>query len=409
MTSSGKVRIYELSKDLGLENKDVLDAAEKLSIAARSHSSSISDTEAGKIRNLLKQGGSAVASAPTKPAPGKAILSVKKASSPAAPSMPSKPVAPAAAKPSPKPSAPSRPGAPLPQIVQQPVSRQAAPQKPVSRPSAPAVAAPAPSAAAPSAPTPRPKPAAAPSAPKPSAPAPTASAPSAPARPTSAKPAPVPSRPTGTSPVKRPGSEASSPRPTAPPARQQPKAPVNRGAPQRPAPKPELVGRPQPKRAAPGAPVRQIGQRPGVSPRPSGPPGQRSNMPQRPAGAQRPGAPTRPGDASAKPGQPPQPRVRLNWSANPSAEMATTTAPVAAAMDKDVHLVQDDLEPPVLVACQGCVSRWLLVSSCSSKSRITDRQRHRRDVLMARLLPHVAVRLPLGEPKIGRASCRERV
>ena len=87
MTSSGKVRIYELSKDLGLENKDVLDAAEKLSIAARSHSSSISDTEAGKIRNLLKQGGSAVASAPTKPAPGKAILSVQKASSPAAPSM----------------------------------------------------------------------------------------------------------------------------------------------------------------------------------------------------------------------------------------------------------------------------------------------------------------------------------
>ena len=35
MTSSGKVRIYELSKDLGLENKDVLDAAEKLSIAAK--------------------------------------------------------------------------------------------------------------------------------------------------------------------------------------------------------------------------------------------------------------------------------------------------------------------------------------------------------------------------------------
>ena len=47
MTSSGKVRIYELSKDLGLENKDVLDAAEKLSIAAKSHSSSISDAEAG--------------------------------------------------------------------------------------------------------------------------------------------------------------------------------------------------------------------------------------------------------------------------------------------------------------------------------------------------------------------------
>ena len=57
MTSSGKVRIYELSKDLGLDNKDVLDAAEKLSIAAKSHSSSISETEAGKIRSLLKADG----------------------------------------------------------------------------------------------------------------------------------------------------------------------------------------------------------------------------------------------------------------------------------------------------------------------------------------------------------------
>ena len=57
MTSSGKVRIYELSKDLGLDNKDVLDAAEKLSIAAKSHSSSISEAEAGKIRTMLRNGG----------------------------------------------------------------------------------------------------------------------------------------------------------------------------------------------------------------------------------------------------------------------------------------------------------------------------------------------------------------
>jgi len=98
MTSSGKVRIYELSKDLGLENKDVLDAADKLSIAAKSHSSSISDDEAGRIRSLLKNGSSGAgkaagtadrSAAPSKPAPGKAILSVKKAA----------PAAPAAAKP----------------------------------------------------------------------------------------------------------------------------------------------------------------------------------------------------------------------------------------------------------------------------------------------------------------------
>ena len=32
-------------------------------------------------------------------------------------------------------------------------------------------------------------------------------------------------------------------------------------------------------------------------------------------------------------------------------------APAAVAMDKDVPLVQQDLEPHVLVACQECVSR----------------------------------------------------
>lgn len=66
MTSSGKVRIYELSKDLGLDNKDVLDAAEKLSIAARSHSSSISDDEAARIRKLIRPNGSGI-SRPTPP------------------------------------------------------------------------------------------------------------------------------------------------------------------------------------------------------------------------------------------------------------------------------------------------------------------------------------------------------
>lgn len=98
-------------------------------------------------------------------------------------------------------------------------------------------------------------------------------------------------------------------------------------------------------------------------------------------------------------GNPAQPQVLWNWSANPSAEMAVMTAPVSVAMDKDVPLVLQDLELPVLVACQGCVSRWPPVSSCSSKSRITDRQRHRRDVLMALLSQRAAVRLPLEEPR----------
>jgi hypothetical protein len=69
--------------------------------------------------------------------------------------------------------------------------------------------------------------------------------------------------------------------------------------------------------------------------------------------------------------------------------------PVAGAMAKDVLLVRPDLEPPVLVACQGCASPWPPVSSCSSKSRTTGRQHHHLDALMALLLPHVAVRLLL--------------
>ena len=80
MTSSGKVRIYELSRDLGLENKDVLDAAEQLSIAVKSHSSSISDAEARRIREVLNSSGKPASSAPSKAIPSKAILSVKKAS-----------------------------------------------------------------------------------------------------------------------------------------------------------------------------------------------------------------------------------------------------------------------------------------------------------------------------------------
>ncbi len=53
MTISDKIRIYELSRDLNLENKDILDAAEKLSISVKSHSSSISAEDAKKIKNLI--------------------------------------------------------------------------------------------------------------------------------------------------------------------------------------------------------------------------------------------------------------------------------------------------------------------------------------------------------------------
>ena len=69
MTISDKIRIYELSRDLNLDNKDILDAAQKLSISVKSHSSSISAEEAKKIKNLINNTNS-----------DKKILSIKKPS-----------------------------------------------------------------------------------------------------------------------------------------------------------------------------------------------------------------------------------------------------------------------------------------------------------------------------------------
>ncbi len=70
MTLSDKIRIYELSRDLNLENKDILDAAQKLSISVKSHSSSISFDDAQKIKNHIKNNVNK----------GKNILSVNKSS-----------------------------------------------------------------------------------------------------------------------------------------------------------------------------------------------------------------------------------------------------------------------------------------------------------------------------------------
>ncbi|MFM7696524.1 MAG: translation initiation factor IF-2 [Vulcanococcus sp.] len=286
MTSSGKVRIYELSKDLGLENKDVLDAAEKLAIAAKSHSSCISDDEASRIRSLIKGGGNGAHAAA--PAP-KAILSVKKAAAPAPspaaavepPKPAAKPPAPKAAAPVPPPASPARPAPAKP-----PVMAAAKPPVVVAKPAAPAK--PAVIAAKPAA-----KPAVV--ATKPATPAP------APARPAAANPAPgAPNRPGA--PARKPAPPIAG-APTRPPAPtpQRPGAP----APVRPAAgggRPQLVGRPQ----GQGQPAAAGGSRPAS---PSG----------RPSLSQRPGMPSRPGAPApvragqgGRPGAPPvRPQVEL--------------------------------------------------------------------------------------------------
>ena len=48
--NNAKVRIYDLSKELNLENRDILDICERLNVAAKSHSSTISESDAERIK-----------------------------------------------------------------------------------------------------------------------------------------------------------------------------------------------------------------------------------------------------------------------------------------------------------------------------------------------------------------------
>jgi translation initiation factor IF-2 len=77
--SSSKVRIYELSKELNLDNKDILAVCDQLEISVKSHSSTISEDEAQKIRQtasrLYPNGSVApVAPKPRPEAPAKPIM-----------------------------------------------------------------------------------------------------------------------------------------------------------------------------------------------------------------------------------------------------------------------------------------------------------------------------------------------
>lgn len=53
--NNGKVRIYELSKELNLDNKELLAICDQLEIAVKSHSSTISESEAERIRTAAEK------------------------------------------------------------------------------------------------------------------------------------------------------------------------------------------------------------------------------------------------------------------------------------------------------------------------------------------------------------------
>ncbi|AFY99158.1 translation initiation factor IF-2 [Calothrix sp. PCC 6303] len=53
--TNGKVRIYELSKELNLDNKELLAICDQLNIAVKSHSSTITESEAERIRSQAEK------------------------------------------------------------------------------------------------------------------------------------------------------------------------------------------------------------------------------------------------------------------------------------------------------------------------------------------------------------------
>jgi translation initiation factor IF-2 len=309
-------RVHELAKELGLTNKELLDLCEQLGIGVKSHSSSIQEAQADRVRRKADQLGIRREEQPEEPkkvpakkaAAKKAVAKkpeVKKPEVPAEPA-PEPPVAeepaaepPAAGAPEAEPPAAGAPEAepPAPQPEPEP---ELAPviELPVREPEetpSPAVSAPAALAEAESTPAHPAAPAARreirssgtqqrqTAAPPPAAPSPAAPSASGPPRP-AARQAPAASpgemRPPRPQTPPSPGADA-----TAPAARSAP-APVSPSG--RPIPPPP-GGAPLSSTGKPIPPPPGQGGRGPTPPRSSGGPGTRSSGPSmRPAGGQRP-------------------------------------------------------------------------------------------------------------------------
>jgi translation initiation factor IF-2 len=253
-------RVYELARELGLTNKETLDLCIALGIGVKSHSSSVQEAQADRVRRKAHREGLVRDVQPEEP-PAKGA---KKGASDAAPEAPAAeaPAAPAPAAP----PVPSAPPAPPRRVISS--GGAAGPPRPAPAPAPPAPVE-RPAAAAPAPPAP-PRPPAPPVAPRPQAPA----APQSPAAPQPPAAGPAPA---GPSPAPAP------PRPAAP----------GGGAAQPPRPPVSPSGKPIP--PPPGPPMSPSGK-----PIPP-PPGMRRSTggPGGPGGSGRPGGTGRPGGPGA--------------------------------------------------------------------------------------------------------------
>ena len=139
-----KIRVYELAKELGLTNKEGLELALSLGIGVKSHSSSIEDAQADRVRRKADAEGLRRPVQPEEPAPAKKAAKATKAAK----------VAPSAAEPSAAPapaaaaSAPAATSAPPRKAVASSSSSAAPSTTPLKKAPARTVAAPAAAAAA---------------------------------------------------------------------------------------------------------------------------------------------------------------------------------------------------------------------------------------------------------------------
>jgi translation initiation factor IF-2 len=248
-----KIRVYELARELGLSNKEALDLALSLGIGVKSHSSSIEDAQADRVRRKADAEGLRRPVVAEEPAPLALSTPARPAAEPAAPPAAARE---APARPAPAPPLPTTAGAPPLRPAAEAPESAAASAPPAARRSGLVTSRPASEVTVPPPPGPR-------TAPRPSAPAPGGTAPPpAAARAASAPPS-------------APGREAPSSGHDGPPVRP-PLSASGRPIPPPPGPPRSTSGRP-----IPPPPGRRP---PSGAPRPGGAPGGG-----RPSGAGRPG------------------------------------------------------------------------------------------------------------------------
>jgi translation initiation factor IF-2 len=129
---AGKIRVHELAKELGLTNKEALDLAIALGIGVKSHSSSIEEAQADRVRRRAERDGLIRDQQPEEPKPVKKAAKTAKATTTTSPPAP----APAPTEPAPAP-APEAPAPPAPEPAPEP-----SPVEPVVEPIEVAVAPP---------------------------------------------------------------------------------------------------------------------------------------------------------------------------------------------------------------------------------------------------------------------------